>query len=397
MTAKRVLIVGAGTAGIVLSNKLARDLRREIAGGKLEVLLLDKSDIYTNAAVCTFLPFDLYTTEEASRPTRSLLSPRVKLLSGDKGEVVNVDLEKRSVKTKDGSSYTYDWLVLATGYTFHPEVIPGLLDDYHTFYTVEDALKLREEIRNFTGGKVVVYTPKMPISCPGAPGKFTFILDDYLRYVKKLEDYSITQLWPAPSVGPPTYFKNAQENVARRGINLMVNYASEKVDAKEKKVIGAEGSEDVEYDLLISIPPHMGHPLYVNSEIADNTGWLPADPNTLRYGGNGFPTHDDVYVLGDGGPSPRLKTGISTHYQALNAAQNIINEYHGTGSVQLYRGEMGCPYVESSYTDGSSGAAYIAVWTYNNPTPPFRGIGLGWLLYRMYYHTYWDGTMKALL
>lgn len=42
MAGKRILILGAGAAGTIASNKLARELRREIARGEVEILINDK-------------------------------------------------------------------------------------------------------------------------------------------------------------------------------------------------------------------------------------------------------------------------------------------------------------------------------------------------------------------
>jgi sulfide:quinone oxidoreductase len=43
---KRVLILGAGTGGMIVANSLARELRREIVKGEVEILLFDRSNKY---------------------------------------------------------------------------------------------------------------------------------------------------------------------------------------------------------------------------------------------------------------------------------------------------------------------------------------------------------------
>ena len=59
MTAKKLLILGAGAAGSIVANKVSRELRRDIAENKLKVAILDKNDMNINPAGFTFVPFHL--------------------------------------------------------------------------------------------------------------------------------------------------------------------------------------------------------------------------------------------------------------------------------------------------------------------------------------------------
>lgn len=398
MNKKKVLILGAGAGGSIAANKLARELRREIAEDKLEITILDKNDQNVNQGGFTFIPFGLYTPEDIIRPRRLLISPRVNAFFGEDGEVTLVDLRKREVIVKSGKKYSYDYLLIAVGCRLAPEEVPGLPKDYLTFYTLDGALKLRDLVKTFDKGRIVILTPQMPIPCPGAPGKFTILLDDYLRYVRGEEvrkNIEITFLWPIPSIGPPAYNANVIRVFEEKGIDVRREFKVSSVDADKKEVV-SEGGERIKYDLLVTIPPHRGIKALVDSGITDEKTWVPADKFTLRYR-KGSESYDEVYVIGDAGPAEILKTGIGAHYQALITAQNIINDIHGTGVTVPYRGETGCPYVESSYTPYTRGKAFMAAWTYNRPQEPFIATKMGWFMYRMYYYIYWDTGIKALM
>lgn len=392
---RKILILGAGAGGTIVANKLARELRREIAKDEVEVTVLDKDNRNVNSAGLTFLPFGFYTQLDIVRARSSLLSPRVKFIYGENGECCCIDLKNRSVVVSSGKQYSYDYLVIATGVVFDIASVPGLAEDFTTFYTYNGALKLRDIIVGFEGGRIVIHAVRMPLSCPGAPGKFAVLLDDYLRYIKGekvRKNTDIQFLWPGDAIGPPSYNANLTANFERRGINLTRKFVTAEVDRKNKEVVSTQG-ERVKYDLLVSIPPHKG--ALMDSGISDENGWVPADRHTLQYK-SGTEHYDNVYVIGDAGPADRLKTGISTHFQSLYAAQNLINDITGIGVKQLYKGEMGCPYLDSSYTPYSTGKAYIAAWTYNRPQPPFKATELGWSLYRMYYYLYFDMTLKGV-
>ena len=134
-----------------------------------------------------------------------------------------------------------------------------------------------------------------------------------------------------------------------------------------------------------------------NSGISDDKGWLPTNKHTLQYSKSPSETYEEVYVIGDGGPITMNKMGINAHFQALKTGQNLINDFHGNGVKSIYKGEQGCPIVESSYTPSTDGKAYMVTWTYGNPAKSFSSGKMGWLIYRMYYYIYFDLTAKAIM
>jgi sulfide:quinone oxidoreductase len=396
---KNLLILGAGAAGSIVANKVTRELRNDIAEGKYSVTVLDKNDTAYNPAGYTFIPFHFLAPENIMRPMKKVISPRAKTFFGENGEVTHVDLGNRKVSVKSGKEYSYDYLLIATGARLAPEVIPGLTEDYNTFYTMDGALQLREKLNAFEGGKIVVTTPEMPIACPGAPSKFAVLLDDYLRYTRvgEIRDKTeITFLWPINNVGPPVYNEKVISGFKERDVDRRYNFKTESVDPEAKTVTSSEG-EKVDYDLLISIAPHRGIKAMQDSGISDDKGWLPSNKLTLQYSKSPSETYDEVYVVGDGGPGTMNKMGINAHFQALKTGQNLINDYHGNGVKSIYKGEQGCPIVESSYTPSTDGKAYMVTWTYGNPAKSFSSGKMGWLIYRMYYYIYFDLTAKAIM
>ena len=399
MTAKRILILGAGAAGSIVANKVTRELRKDIAKEKLKVAILDKNEMNINPAGFTFIPFHLIAQEDIIRPMNKVISPRVKTAFGLDGDVANVDLGNRKVTVKNGKSYDYDYLLIATGARLAPEVVPGLSEDYNTFYTMEGSIELREMLNTFDKGRIVITTPEMPIACPGAPSKFAVLLDDYLKYVRGgdiRKDIDISFLWPSGNIGPGVYHEKVESGFAERGIDFRKNWVTKEVDSEKKEVISVDG-ESVSYDLLVSIPPHRGAKAMLDSGISDDKGWLPTNKHTLQYYKSPSEKYDEVYAIGDCGPITMNKMGINAHFQALKTGQNLINDYHGNGVKSIYKGEQGCPIVEQSYTPSTDGKAYMVTWTYGNPAKSFRSGKMGWLIYRMYYYIYFDLTAKAIM
>jgi sulfide:quinone oxidoreductase len=399
MTAVNLLILGAGAAGSIVANKVSRELRRDIAEEKFKVSILDKNDVNVNPAGFTFIPFHLLAPEDITRPMCKVISPRVKTAFGIDGEVTHVDLENRKVTVKSGKSHDYDYLLIATGARLNPEAVPGLTEDYNTFYSMEGCLELKDVLNTFDKGRIVITTPEMPIACPGAPSKFTVLLDDYLKYVRGgdiRKDIEISFLWPIGNIGPSVYHAKVEAGFAERGIDFKKEWVTQEIDPEKKEVVSV-GGERVSYDLLVSIPPHRGAKAMLDSGISDEKGWLPTNKHTLQYYRSPTEKYDEVYAIGDGGPITMNKMGINAHFQALKTGQNLINDYYGNGIKSIYKGEQGCPIVESSYTPNTDGRAYMVTWTYGNPAKQFNSTRLGWLIYRMYYYIYFDLTAKAIM
>ena len=396
---KNLLILGSGAAGSIVANKVTRELRNEIARDNYNVTVLDKSDMNYNPAGYTFMPFHLIAQEDIQRSMHKVLSPRVNSHFGVEGEVTKVDLANRKVTVKSGKEHLYDYLLISTGARLAPEAIPGLSEDYNTFYTLNGSIDLREKLNAFDGGRIIITTPEMPIACPGAPSKFTVLLDDYLKHVRAggiREKTDITFLWPINNVGPPVYDEKVISGFDERGIERRYNFKMESVFPEGKYIISEEG-EKLDYDLLISIAPHRGVKAMHESGISDEKGWLPTNKYTLQYEKSPSEKYDEVYAIGDGGPITMNKMGINAHFQALKTGQNLINDYHGNGVKSIYKGEQGCPIVESSYTPNTDGKAYMVTWTYGNPAKSFSSGKMGWLIYRMYYYIYFDLTAKAIM
>src|ERR1041385_801551 len=133
----RVVIVGAGVAGLYL----ARDLGR----APVQVTVVDRTNHHL------FQPM-LYQVATAALSAPEIASPIRSVLRGHPntdtilGEVVEVDLEARSIGLADGARLAYDYLVLAPGarhsYFQHPEweaLAPGLKN-------LEDAAEIRRRI-----------------------------------------------------------------------------------------------------------------------------------------------------------------------------------------------------------------------------------------------------------
>ncbi|WP_193322906.1 NAD(P)/FAD-dependent oxidoreductase [Pyrobaculum calidifontis] len=386
---KRIAVLGGGTGGLIVANLLARNLRREIVKGEVDLMLFDKSNTYILEA--GLLPYvaHAFDEEDLKYNKRTLLDPVIKYYTGPSGTITYIDLKNRKFKTQDGKEYSYDYLVIALGCTYDISQPPGLKDDYHTYYEFEKAKELREMLERFTGGSIVqmVYMPDVPIKCPIASGKGPLLIDSYLSHVRRLRGkYMVTVVTTVDHLhAQPEVNKVLEERLRERGHTWIYNFEPSEVDPKKKEVIATNG-ERVKYDLLITIPLHRGPEVIKKSEIGDPYGFLPGDRYTLTYR-RGKEHYDEVYIVGDVANIGVARAGAVAHYEAYVVAHNIASEVKGFGDKILFFGEVICPYLETAYTPYDKGRAWMPWWTYAKNARPFVGTTWGWYLMRTYYLT----------
>lgn len=348
----RILVVGGGTGGTILINNLARRLSAETRTRKVRLTMLSASDKHMYQPGLLYVAFGQMAPDQLYRDQASLLEPSIDF---HVDPVVEFHLDKNQVKTKSGKTHEYDVLVIATGSRIVPEEVPGLSEGSETFYTEETAVKMFKRLREFQGGKVVIVVG-VPHKCPIAPIEVTFSLHDYFK-ARGIRD-KVTMKYHYP-IGRIHTIENvakwAKPEFDRLGIEYETLFNVKEVDAKNKIVKSEEGTE-VEYDLLISIPPHRGMEVIEKNKLGQG-GWIPTDRYKLTMNG-----HDNVYVLGDTTNLPVSKTGSAAHFEAEVLAENIASIVKIGVPVRDYDGKVYC-FIEA----GHDRATYA---NFNYLTPP---------------------------
>ncbi len=373
--AKHIVILGGGVAGTIIANLLARGLREEISRGEVIIKQISKEDKHVYQPGFLYVLFDKMRPDELIRNQRDLLNPAV-IFIHDKA--VNIDTKENTVHTEKHGKIKYDYLVIATGSRPMPELIPGLKEHGNMFYTLDSAIELREKLRKFQGGKIVI-AMGVPHKCPVAPFEVTLMLDDYFRKKgmrDKVELYytypinRIHTLEPVANWGVPEFEK--------RNIHYETLFNMEKVEAHNGSgvVKSSEGSE-VEFDLLITIPPHKGDEVIINSNI-DSNGWVPTNKISLKY-----EQAENVYVAGDTTNIPISKAGSTAHFEADVVADNLIAEIKEGHPARDYDGKVMC-FIETGMDQGT----YIH-FNYTNPPSPLPPSKMVHWLKLSYNRMYW--------
>ncbi len=362
--AKKIVILGGGVAGTIVANQLARKIPGELRSREVSITQIGNTDTHTYQPGWLYIPFDLSRPEELKRPQRSLLDPSITFVQDT---IAKIDVKAQKLTSKEGKETSYDILVIATGSVPRPDLTPGLAEAGHWFHTEEGAIKLRDALRAFSGGRIVI-SMGVPHKCPVAPVEVTLMLDEYLRKRGLREKTEITYTYPVGAVHTiPAVAKWGAQVFEERGIKYEVFFNMKEVDAKNKIVHSMEGSQ-LPFDLLITIPQHRGAQVILDSGLGEG-GWIPTNKETLQMEGT-----ENVFVVGDTTNLPVSKAGSTAHFSADVLVENVVDLLSGQKPSHKYDGKVFC-FIET----GRNQASYISFNYTTPPSPPTPTTMVHWL------------------
>lgn len=375
-----VLVLGGGIGGVVAANVLSRKL-----GKKHEIVLVDRR---TEHRFSPSFPWLMMGWREPHQVTRNLNLLNKKGIKYINGEVLKIDPANRLVKTST-KDFVYDYLIVALGAELAPETIPGFSDSAYHIYELEEAMKFREVLRNFSGGVVAVGVSSLPFKCPAAPYEAALFIDYHFRR-KGIRDKVDIRFFTAEGrpmgVAPPEIGNMVKGMLEGRDITYHPKLKLTSVDSK-KGEITFEGGKSMNFDLLFAVPPHRAPSVVRESGLTDESGWVSVDKRTLKT------KYDDVFALGDvtkimlamGKPLP--KAGVFAHGQAEVVAHNIVADIHGNREREFDGG--GSCFLEIGY--GKAGM--VRGNFYAEPTPDVKvrwpRVSRIWRWSKILFEKYW--------
>lgn len=340
---KRLLILGAGTAGTMAANKLRPQLPRD----EWNVTIVDQSDTHYYQPGYLFIPFGIYRPDEVTKPTKRFIPSGVDLV---KAEIDKVVPDENKVLLTDGKELPYDYLIIATGTTPRPDETPGMADDLggavHEFYTYNGATALAEKLRTWEGGKLVVHVTEMPIKCPVAPLEFTFLADAFFTEQGIRDKVDITYVTPLEGAfTKPVASKYLGDMLDTRNVHLEPDFMIESIDAEGKKLVSFDERE-IPYDLLVTIPLNMGADYIARSDLGDDLNYVPVDQYTLL-----SKKYDNIFAVGDASDIPASKAGSVAHFAMDLFPANFMNHIQGLKMTEPFDGHANC-FIETGHGKG---------------------------------------------
>ncbi|MFN3335560.1 MAG: NAD(P)/FAD-dependent oxidoreductase, partial [Caldilinea sp.] len=306
---KRLLILGGGTAGTMVANRLVHEL--DMAEWHITVVDQDETHYYQPGFL--FIPFGTYGKADVMRPRRDYLPREVEVIIS---EIRLIEPDKNRVQlVKENRTLSYDYLIIATGSHIVPEETPGLMEhewrkSIFDFYTPDGAVALHQFLRTWQGGRLVLNVTEMPIKCPVAPLEFLFLADAYFHDRAMRDRVELIYATPLSSAfTKPIAARQLGDLLEQKNIKLVTDFNIASVDP-DKKAILSYDDQAIEFDLLVSIPTNMGSEVIERSGMGDDLNFVPTEKHTLK-----ARDYDNIFVLGDATNLPSSKAGSVAHFQ----------------------------------------------------------------------------------
>lgn len=375
MTAKKqaetshhtLLVIGAGTAGLTMAAMMAKKMKNP------DVAMMDPADTHYYQPAWTLVGAGAYDLKATARPMADLIPKGVTWIKESAAEFFP---EQNLVKTKEGHSYSYDFMIVAPGIQVNWGKIPGLKESLGSHgvcsnYSVEHVEYTFDVIKNLKKGTAIFTNPNTPIKCGGAPQKIMYLASDYWRKHGVLKDLDV-KFNSAGGVifGVTKFAETLKKVIARYGIETnflhnLVEIRPEKHEAvfdilKDGKAVD---QKTYTYDMLHVTPPMSAPDFIAKSPLADANGWVDVDKNRLQH-----VKYANIFGLGDATNTPNAKTGAAIRKQAKTVGINLWQMMQA-GSItnpDQYTGYSSCPLL-TGY-----GKTVLAEFDYqNNPMPSF--------------------------
>ena len=369
----RILILGAGAAGLAAASRLVRRL------DGAEITLIDRRREHLYQPGFTLVAAGLKSKDYVVSATRDHVPAGANLIEEAAAEI---DPVSRTVTTESGRRLSYDFLIVATGLALDYGAIEGMdvarigRDGLGSVYAgPEQAEATWRAMSDFAdrGGAGIFLRPATEMKCAGAPLKYAFITDDILRRRGNRGRAELTYnahnrvLFSVPIVA-----EKVRMLYQDRGIRVTHDHVLRAIDPGRRIATFRTPGGDVEqrYDFINVVPPMRAPQVVRNSPLPWQSGpfaadgWAEVDRATLRH--VRFP---EVFCVGDVAGVPKGKTAASVKWQVPVAVDHLVAAIQGRESAERYNGYTSCPLITRI------GRAMLVEFDYNdNLVPSFPGV-----------------------
>jgi len=338
----QIVIVGGGSGGISAASSL---LKRNKS---LDIAIIEPSDVHYYQPGWTMVGGGIFHAQQTHRPMHSVMPSRVKHI---KGAVATFQPDDNTVTLEDGTKISYTYMIVSPGLKLNWAGIEGLeatlgKNGVTSNYRFDLAPYTWKLVQSMKGGKAIFTQPPMPIKCAGAPQKAMYLSCSEWEKNGTLNNTDVEFCNAGPGLfGVADYVPPLMEYVKRYNAKLTMNSKLIKVDG-DAKIATFEGTDadgnrttvDKSFDMLHVVPPQTGLDFIVNSQLANEAGWVDVNQHSLQHN-----TYKNIFGLGDGCSTANAKTAAAARKQAPIVAANLLRVMMGQEPVYHYDGYGSCP------------------------------------------------------
>ncbi|KAL1311497.1 hypothetical protein AAFC00_001620 [Neodothiora populina] len=344
----KVVVVGAGSAGLSISHQLLRTGRFS----QDDIAVVDPASWHHYQPGWTLVGGGLKDKDQLRRPLNTLIDPKLKFYNND---VRAFSPEENSITLGNGDRVSYDQLVVVPGISINPGSVKGLPEALanpdslvSSIYGYDYCDKVFRTIKKLQKGEAIFTQPAGAIKCAGAPQKAMWLALDHW---KRAGLYDASKAAASPikisfATGTPTMFGVPKYNAVleglrkERGVEGLFTHDLVAVDGNTATFALPGGKEQVKrhFDLLHVVPKMGPHAFVQNSPIANEAGFVDVDDGTTQH-----KKYKNVWSAGDASSLPTSKTAAAITSQAPILVRNMLQTIDGKDVDATYDGYTSCP------------------------------------------------------
>ena len=394
MTHYQIVIVGGGSAGLTVASQLSNKKNAP------SIAVIDPSEKHYYQPLWTLIGAGVFPKEESERAQIDYIPSGTEWI---KQSVTVFNPESNSIMLDNGTTVSYDVLVVAAGIQIDWGKIPGLKESVgqpgsgvcsnYSYDTVESTF---ENIKALQKGNAIFTHPSTPIKCGGAPIKITYLADDFWNKNGARNNIKIKFIKGGPGIFAVKKYATALTKVAdRKNVERIWKTDLVSLDSSQKKATFKHletGEETImDYDMIHVTPPMSAPDFIKKSPLAAANGWVEVDKETTQH-----VRYPNVFALGDCSNLPTSKTGAAIRKQAPTTTANVMAYLQGKTLPKSYDGYTSCPLV-TGY-----GSLILAEFDYNKEPMesfPFDQAQERYSMYALKAYglprMYWHGMLKG--
>jgi len=429
----QVLIIGGGTAGIMVASQMLKK------NPNADIGLLEPAETHYYQPAWTLVGANTYNYDKTARSMASVMPTGVNWI---KEYADKFDPENNKVTTKEGNEFTYDYLVVCPGLRMAPELVEGLteaMDKGIVCSNYTNPIHTWETLKKFKGGTALFTMPTTPIKCGGAPQKIMYLAEEHFKRIGVRDKTDIVFAIPGGVIfAVKPIAKTLMTVVDKKDINVRFFHKLVKVDA-DKKIAWYEMAKDLDaggcvvmsdddaktldkeiqynykdvktsvdgdrfgihFDMMHLAPPQAAPKFIADSTLSTPEGWLSVNDKTMQH-----TKYSNIFGLGDSAQLPTAKTGAAIRKQVPVVVANVLTMIkNNVITDKAYNGYSSCPLV-TGY-----GKMVLAEFDYSKdfkPDPKLKNFPLMigdsskehwrlWILKKyLLPYLYWNKMMKGV-
>jgi sulfide dehydrogenase [flavocytochrome c] flavoprotein subunit len=324
--AGRVVVIGGGFGGATAAKYLKK------YNPALDVTLIEAKTSYTT---CPASNWYLGGMRDLASITHNYDGMKKRGINVIHQMVTDLDADGHSIKLADGTSLSYDRLIVSPGIDFKWGAVEGITEENsekmpHAWQAGKQTEILKKQIENMKqGGTFVMIAPPNPFRCPPGPYERVGMVAQYLK--KHNPKAKILILDPKDQFSKQGLFLQGWQDVYGDMIEWVPGKDGgkvSKVDANTMTVYSDLG--DIKADVINAIPAQKAGALAFKMGLTNDSGFCPVNMLTFE-----STLKKDIHVIGDASIAGAMpKSGHAASSQGKTCAAAIVNLLAGKDVLQ---------------------------------------------------------------